>query len=195
MRKRCCEAMIKRDLPGYAIGGLVGGEDKEDFWKTVKVCTDLLPKDKPRYVMGVGYAEDLVVCSLLGADMFDCVFSTRTGRFGSAFTKYGMVKVKKQQFAKDFGPLSEGCTCYACQNYTRAYICRTFREDNSTLQLISLHNVHFLIHLLRGLRESVLEGTCEEYARDFFINYYRDEKEGVPVWIKNALKECNIKLD
>ncbi len=114
--------MSKRDLNGYAIGGLAGGEDKDDFWRTVKVCTDLLPDDKPRYVMGIGYAEDLMICSLLGADMFDCVFATRTARFGSAFSKYGMIKLKKQEYANDMGPISEDCQCYTCKNYTRAYI-------------------------------------------------------------------------
>ena len=129
MRRRCCEAMSKRNLNGYAIGGLAGGEDKDDFWRTVKVCTDLLPDDKPRYVMGIGYAEDLMVCSLLGADMFDCVFATRTARFGSAFSKYGMIKLRKMEYEEDFGPISEGCDCYTCKNYTRAYISHTFRQD------------------------------------------------------------------
>ena len=94
--------MSKRDTPGYAIGGLAGGEDKEDFWKTVKICCDLLPKDKPRYVMGIGYAEDCVISALLGADMFDCVFATRTARFGTVFTKYGMVKIKKEAHSESF---------------------------------------------------------------------------------------------
>ena len=114
LRRKCCEMMSARDLNGYAIGGLAGGEDKDDFWRTVKVCTDLLPDNKPRYVMGIGYAEDLMVCSLLGADMFDCVFATRTARFGSAFSKYGMIKLKKQEYANDFGPISEDCKCYTC---------------------------------------------------------------------------------
>lgn len=133
--------MAARDLNGYAIGGLAGGEDKDDFWRTVKVCTDLLPADKPRYVMGIGYAEDLMICSLLGADMFDCVFATRTARFGSAFSKYGMIKLKTAQYADDFSPISEGCECYTCQNYTRSYIQHSFRTDQSCLHLISLHNV------------------------------------------------------
>ena len=121
-RRKCCAEMVKRDLPGYAIGGLAGGEDKGDFWKTVALCCELLPADKPRYVMGIGYAEDLMVSALLGADMFDCVFATRTARFGSAFSKYGMIKLRKEKYANEFGPISEGCTCYACQNYSRAYI-------------------------------------------------------------------------
>ena len=114
MRKICCEEMVKRNTPGYAIGGMAGGEDKEDFWKTVALCCELLPEDKPRYVMGIGYAEDCMISALLGADMFDCVFATRTARFGTAFTKYGMIKIKKEIYSDDFGPISEGCTCYAC---------------------------------------------------------------------------------
>lgn len=94
LREECCREMVKRNTPGYAIGGMAGGEDKEDQWRTVAQCCDLLPADKPRYVMGIGYAEDCMVFALLGADMFDCVFATRTARFGSAFTKYGTIKVK-----------------------------------------------------------------------------------------------------
>ena len=89
--------MIKRDTPGYAIGGMAGGEDKDDFWKTVAKCCELLPEHKPRYVMGIGYAEDCVISALLGADMFDCVFATRTARFGTVFTKYGMMKLKREK--------------------------------------------------------------------------------------------------
>ena len=122
LRVKCCSEMVKRDLPGYAIGGMAGGENKEDFWKTVKLCCELLPADKPRYVMGIGYAEDLMISALLGADMFDCVFATRTARFGSAFTKYGMIKLRTEKYGCDFGPISEGCTCYACVNFTRSYV-------------------------------------------------------------------------
>ena len=152
LRVKCCEEMVKLDLPGYAIGGMAGGEDKEDFWKTVKLCCELLPDDKPRYVMGIGYAEDLMISALLGADMFDCVFATRTARFGSAFTKYGMKKLN--QVGTELGPISEGCDCYACQNFTRAAIASmlTSKTNNMGMQLVSIHNVHYLIHLLRGLR-------------------------------------------
>ena len=114
MRKWCCSEMVARNTPGYAIGGMAGGEDKEDFWKTVAACCELLPEDKPRYVMGIGYAEDCMISALLGADMFDCVFATRTARFGTAFTKYGMIKIKKEKMADKFEPISEGCTCYTC---------------------------------------------------------------------------------
>ncbi len=111
LRKRCLKGLISKDLPGYAIGGLAGGESKEDFWKIVNLCTDILPKDKPRYLMGVGYPVDLIVCSCLGVDMFDCVFSTRTARFGSAFTKFGFLKLSNAKCAKDFKPIEEDCEC------------------------------------------------------------------------------------
>jgi queuine tRNA-ribosyltransferase len=186
--------MVKRNLPGYAIGGMSGGEDKEDFWKTVKLCCELLPEDKPRYVMGVGYPEDLMTAALMGADMFDCVFATRTARFGSAFTRYGTIKVRKDKYTNDFEPLSQGCSCYACQNYTRSYIQRLFanKTDSSAIQLISLHNVHYLIHMLRGLRQSVIDDRAEAYVKKWFTDYFK--YDGVPPWINNALAVCNISL-
>ena len=133
MRKKCCAEMVERNTPGYAIGGMAGGEDKEDFWQTVAQCCELLPEDKPRYVMGIGYAEDCMISALLGADMFDCVFATRTARFGTAFTKYGMIKIKKEKMSNKFEPISEGCTCYTCQNYTLAYISSIFKKDSSSI--------------------------------------------------------------
>ena len=145
LRKKCCEEMIKRDTPGYAIGGMAGGEDKEDFWKTVAHCCAMLPKHKPRYVMGIGYAEDCVISALLGADMFDCVFATRTARFGTAFSKYGMIKVKQEKYLNEFGPISEGCTCYTCKNFSLAYVSNLFRKESAGMQLVSIHNIHFLI--------------------------------------------------
>ena len=195
MRKTCCEEMVKRNTPGYAIGGMAGGEDKEDFWKTVARCCELLPKDKPRYVMGIGYAEDCVISALLGADMFDCVFATRTARFGTAFSKYGMLKIKKQHFTLDFGPISEGCTCYTCKTFSRSYVSDLFRKDSSSaLQLLSMHNIHYLIQTLRELRQAIIEEKTEDFATDFFRNYFRDEEKGVPVWIQNALKHCDIQI-
>jgi len=133
LRTKCCEEMVKRDTPGYAIGGMAGGEDKEDFWQTVAHCCELLPKDKPRYVMGIGYAEDCMISAMLGADMFDCVFATRTARFGTAFTKYGMIKVKREACLSNFGPISEGCECYTCKNFSLAYVSNLFRKDSAAL--------------------------------------------------------------
>lgn len=105
MRKRCLEGLIHKDANGYAIGGLAGGEAKSDFFKIVRYCCEYLPKNKPRYLMGVGYPVDIALCAGLGVDMFDCVFPTRTARFGTAFTSKGEIKLKSKIYAKDFSPL------------------------------------------------------------------------------------------
>ncbi|KAI9671095.1 MAG: hypothetical protein M1831_005181 [Alyxoria varia] len=106
LRKWCCEEMVKRDTPGVAIGGLAGGEEKREFCKVVDICTSLLPADKPRYVMGVGYPEDFLVAIALGIDMFDCVWPTRTARFGNAITPYGTINLKNATFSHDFRTIS-----------------------------------------------------------------------------------------
>lgn len=105
LRKRCLEEMVKKDANGFAIGGLAGGEAKTDFFKVVRFCCEYLPREKPRYLMGVGYPIDIALCAALGVDMFDCVFPTRTARFGTAFTSYGEIKLRNKIYAKDFRPL------------------------------------------------------------------------------------------
>lgn len=109
LRKRCLEELIKKDASGYAIGGLSGGEAKMDFFRTVRQCCESLPAHKPRYLMGVGYPVDLALGVALGVDMFDCVFPTRTARFGTAFTSMGEIKLRSKVYAKDFTPLEVGC--------------------------------------------------------------------------------------
>lgn len=111
LREKCLSALTQREANGFAIGGLAGGESKEDFWKVVEFCTARLPDEKPRYLMGVGYPIDLVVCSCLGVDQFDCVYPTRTARFGVAFTKNGEIKLKNSEFKLDFFPIEKDCTC------------------------------------------------------------------------------------
>nr|CAG8452844.1 8728_t:CDS:2 [Entrophospora candida] len=125
LRKTCLQEMIKRDTPGYAIGGLSGGEEKDIFWKMVTLCTNSLPENKPIYCMGVGYAEDLVVCIALGVDMYDCVYPTRTARFGNALTSKGQLNLKSTRFASDFRPIEQDCNCLTCKSFTRAYINET----------------------------------------------------------------------
>src|ERR1700753_3920960 len=116
LRKECCKEMVARDTPGIAIGGLSGGEAKADYCRVVSICTALLPEMKPRYVMGIGYPEDLVVSVALGADMFDCVWPTRTARFGNAITKFGMLNLRHSRYATDFGPIEKGCRCTCCRS-------------------------------------------------------------------------------
>jgi tRNA-guanine family transglycosylase len=129
--------MVKRDCPGYAIGGLSGGESKDKFWRIVKLCTSMLPRDKPVYCMGVGYAEDLVVCSALGVDMYDCVFPTRTARVGNALTRRGAFNLKKTPL--DLDPIEKDCGCSTCTNYSRAEISNLIGNNNAAgCQLISV---------------------------------------------------------
>lgn len=124
LREANMAAMFARDadLPGYAIGGLAGGEDKISFVRVVACCTARLPPGKPRYLMGVGYPLDLVVCSALGVDMFDCVYPTRTGRFGTAMVPTGLLKLKNAAFASDDAPLDAECECFVCARYRRSYL-------------------------------------------------------------------------
>ncbi|KAJ9499780.1 hypothetical protein H2202_004770 [Exophiala xenobiotica] len=167
MRRQCCEAMVKRDTPGIAIGGLSGGEAKSEFCKVVDTCTDLLPEKKPRY----GYPEDLVVAVALGADMFDCVWPTRTARFGNAITSGGVLNLKHSRYAEDFGPVEEDCTC----------------SDRLTM-----HNVHHLLSLMRRARNAILEDRYPEFVRNFFAEYFADK--GVPDWAVDALKGVGIEI-
>ncbi len=114
--------LTKLDVTGFAIGGLSGGEKKTDFIKTVKLCCDHLPREKPRYLMGVGFPEDIILCTCLGIDMFDCVYASRTARFGTAFTDKGIIRLKGSDMRFNFEPIDPSCDCEACLNYTRAYL-------------------------------------------------------------------------
>lgn len=117
LRDQCLQAFLDRDakIPGYAIGGLAGGEDKGSFWRVVERCTRKLPENKPRYVMGVGYPLDIVVCTALGADMYDCVYPSRTGRFGTAMVPWGLLKLKSSECKDDERPIDPNCQCETCK--------------------------------------------------------------------------------
>ncbi|KAJ8929321.1 hypothetical protein NQ314_018029 [Rhamnusium bicolor] len=183
---------IKRDVNGYAIGGLSGGESKDDFWKVVHLCTDILPKDKPRYLMGVGFAVDLVVCCALGVDMFDCVFPTRTARFGCALIMTGQVNLKKKKYAKDFNPIDKDCTCNTCQKYTRAYLHGVVTSYPIACHLLTEHNLAFQLRLMKMIRDSIHENTFPKFVADFMLNLHPDKD--YPTWIQNSLKAVNIEL-
>lgn len=195
LRTYCVKEMVKRtECKGFSIGGLSGGEAKDDFWRAVRICTrkDALPDDKPRYCMGVGYPEDILVCIALGVDMFDCVFACRTARFGSAMTSTGKLQLTKKAFAHDFRPLDEKCSCYTCRTYTRAYLHLVAGKEVIGASLLSYHNVAFLINMTRGARTAIEEGRFTEYVQNFFLSYYPDKK--YPTWIVDALQDVNIPL-
>ncbi|CAJ1075231.1 queuine tRNA-ribosyltransferase catalytic subunit 1 [Xyrichtys novacula] len=147
LRKTCLDEMTQRDVPGFAIGGLSGGEEKDDFWRMVTLSTDHLPRDKPRYLMGVGYAVDLVVCVALGCDMFDCVFPTRTARFGSALVPWGSLQVKHKQYAKDFQPIDPDCQCPTCKRHSRAYLHALFKSDTAAMHHVTIHNIAYQVSI------------------------------------------------
>lgn len=195
LRRKCVEEMVKRDTPGYAVGGLSGGEEKDVFWKIVSLCTDLLPKNKPIYCMGVGYAEDLVVCVALGVDMFDCVFPTRTARFGNALTMHGTVSLKSGKYATDFGPIEEGCECSTCKNYTRSYVhLNVTTKDTVGCHLVSIHNIAFQLRLMRSMREAIKKDELPAWIKKFFHNYFGGDKSKYPVWTVNALQSVGVDL-
>ncbi|KAI8884954.1 queuine tRNA-ribosyltransferase [Backusella circina FSU 941] len=194
LRRKCVEEMVKRNTPGYAVGGLSGGEEKDVFWRIVTLCTDLLPQTKPIYCMGVGYAEDLVVCSALGVDMYDCVFPTRTARFGNALTMHGTVSLKSGKYANDFGPIEEGCDCSTCKSYTRSFVHLTVTTKETVgCHLVTVHNIAFQLRLMKGIREAIKNDDYPAFIKKFFMNYF-GSKEKYPIWAVNALKSVNVDL-
>uniref|UniRef100_A0A453L169 tRNA-guanine(15) transglycosylase-like domain-containing protein n=1 Tax=Aegilops tauschii subsp. strangulata TaxID=200361 RepID=A0A453L169_AEGTS len=191
-RDICVRGLVERNLPGYAIGGLAGGEDKDSFWRVVAQCTAGLPEDKPRYVMGVGYPLDIVVCSALGADMYDCVYPTRTARFGSALVPEGVLKLKQNAMATDERPIDPSCPCMVCKNYTRAYLHCLVTKDPMGSQLLSYHNLSFMARLSRDLHMSILEGRFPEFVRGFLRVQF--PKGDVPKWVHNAMEVAGIDI-
>jgi len=172
LREQSAEAVTALDLPGYAIGGLAVGETKAEMYDTLEFTTPLLPEDRPRYLMGVGSPEDLVHSVARGVDVFDCVLPTRIARNGAALTRRGRINMRNQQYAADHEPIEPGCTCYACQTFSRGYV-RHLVKASEILghQLLSLHNLHFLLTLMREMRAAILDGTFTDYAKDFLATY------------------------
>jgi len=160
------------DFPGYAIGGLAVGETKAEMYATLDECTPLLPDDRPRYLMGVGAPDDLVEGVLRGVDIFDCVLPTRLARHGAVFTPDGQVNISRALHARDERPIEEGCDCYTCRTFTRAYLRHLVKAGELLAHtLLSLHNVRFLIRLMESLRRSIIEGTLEQTAQSFLSRY------------------------
>ncbi|OQO02458.1 Queuine tRNA-ribosyltransferase catalytic subunit [Cryoendolithus antarcticus] len=201
LRRQCCIEMVARDTPGIAIGGLSGGEAKDAYCKVVSTCTDMLPAGKPRYVMGVGYPEDLVVSVALGADMFDCVWPTRTARFGNAVTDFGVLNLRHASYAEDFRPVEEGCGCKICLpkdkgglGVTRAFVYHTAAKETVGAHLLSMHNVFYQLGLMGRIRQAILEDRYPEFLKAYFQKLYAGEKSKYPDWAIGALKEVGVDL-
>ncbi len=172
LRYQSAMEIVELDLPGYAIGGLSVGEPREIMYEVLDYATDYLPKDKPRYVMGVGTPDHLFEGVERGVDMFDCVLPTRLARNGSAMTSHGKVNIKNAKFERDFTPLDHECDCYVCRNYSRAYLRHLFKANEIlSSMLLSYHNLHFLVHTMQNIREAIEQDRFKEYKREFYMKY------------------------
>lgn len=177
LRQHCAEELVKMNFDGYSIGGTSVGEDKKTMYKMVEMSTKHLPKDKVRYLMGVGDPIDIIENVIRGIDIFDCVSPTRLARHGHALTKYGKINLKNAKYKKDFSPIEKDCDCYACKNYTKSYI-KHLINANETFgaRLLSIHNIRYLIRLTEDLRETIKNDNILEYKEEFIKNYYGEEK-------------------
>ena len=165
LRKESANFVSKFDAVGYAIGGVSVGEPTDIKNHITEITAPLLPFNKPRYLMGVGTPVDLINGIKYGIDMFDCVLPTRNARHGTFFTYQGNKIIKNKQYENDFSPLDEKCNCYACKNHTKAYIRHLYKTQEATAAtLLSIHNIHFLLNLVKDLRKAIIEGNFEEYS-------------------------------
>ena len=173
LRREAADAIRSmHDWPGFGIGGLSVGEEKNAMYEMIEVVDDALPKTHPRYLMGVGFPEDLIEAIRRGVDLVDCVAPTRMGRNGAAFTRDGRLNIKRTEHRTDPRPLDPECDCAACTRFSRAYIRHLFVSDEILgLRLLSLHNVHFLLSLARDARQSIKNGDLDSWSRDWLARY------------------------
>lgn len=177
LRKYCAEKLVEMDFPGYAIGGTSVGEDKETFRRMIEMSEEALPFDKPRYLMGVGAVNDLLDGVSLNIDMFDCVLPTRLARHGTLMTSNGRINIRKAKYKDDFTPLDEKCDCYACRNYTKAYLNHLARTDEGFgTRLFSIHNVRFLLKLMEDVRTAIKEDRFAEFREQTLAEMKFDER-------------------
>lgn len=168
-RKFCAEALCEMPFDGLAIGGLSVGESNQEMYDTVQAVMPYIDAARPRYLMGVGTPEDLVENVARGVDMFDCVMPTRNARNGTLFTSFGKINIKSARFATDRAPIDPKCECYACQNYSRAYLSHLYRAGELTFfRLASLHNLHYYLNLMKQMREAIKDGKFAEFRREFY---------------------------
>ncbi len=168
LRQESAEALREIGFDGYAVGGLAVGEGQEAMFGCLDHAPEHLPKDKPRYLMGVGKPDDIVGAVARGIDMMDCVLPSRSGRTGQVFTRHGVVNIKNARHQDDPRPLDEDCTCPACRNYSRAYLHHVFRsKEIISSMLLTWHNLHYFQEVMQGVRDAISEGRFEVWQRDF----------------------------
>lgn len=167
LRKKSADELLELDFDSYAIGGLSVGEPTEQMYELVDFTTDLMPKNRPRYLMGVGRPENILEAISLGVDMFDCVMPTRNARNANVFTWNGTLSMRNAKYKDDFKPLDENCNCYTCRNFTRAYLRHLFvAEEILALELASIHNLYFYLELVSKAREQIKLGNFSNWKRN-----------------------------
>ena len=172
IRKYSAKALTEMDFDGYAIGGTSVGESKETMYKMIEYALEDLPKDKVKYLMGVGSPDALFEGVLRGIDMFDCVLPTRIARHGTLMTSHGRINIKRDEFKDDFSPLDDNCDCYCCKNYSKAYLRHLFRcNEGFGLRLMSIHNLRYLIHLMEQIRQAINEDRFLDFKNDYFAKH------------------------
>lgn len=195
-RRISAKQIVDRNTVGIAIGGLSGGEEKEKFIEMVAISTEDLPPNKPRYLMGVGVAIDMLMCVALGCDLFDCVYPTRTARFGCALIGYGKeLNLRSHSMSNDFGAIEEECDCETCRNYSRSYIYHLMREKNTVgCHLLSQHNVRFQMRFMQKIRDAIKEGVFQEFIADNLRFHFGDNREDYPKWISEAINQLGLNI-
>ncbi len=189
LRERSVREIAALGFDGIAVGGVSVGEDERKMVDVLQVCGPILPPERPHYLMGVGTPRQIILGILNGIDMFDCVLPTRMGRNGSAYTPEGTIPIKAARYATDFSPIQEGCSCYACRHFTRAYI-RHLLNANEILgaRLMTIHNLHFFLDLMRRVREALDEGTFAALAQDVLAHYPEMLKDDEDASADDSLK-------
>ncbi len=172
LRKYCLDELEKIGFPGYSIGGLSVGESKHDMYEMLEYLSTIMPKNKPRYLMGVGSPDDLIMGSIYGIDMFDCVLPTRNARHGTALTSNGKIILKNKSMKLDFRPLDDECDCYVCKKFNRSYLSHLVRsEEILGARLITYHNLYFLKNLMKQIRQAICEDRLLDFKEEFFKKF------------------------
>ncbi len=172
LRAQSAEFLSSLNLPGYGIGGLSVGETKTQMHQMLELMHSILPRKKPRYLMGVGSPEDLFECVARGVDQFDCVLPTRIARNGAVFTHQGRINLRNARFATDKNPIETDCQCYTCRTFSMAYLRHLIvAKETLALRLATIHNLHFMLETMRRIRQSIIDGTFTEYKSRFLANY------------------------
>jgi len=177
LREECAKAIVSNNFDGYAIGGVSVGEPEPEMMKAVELTVPFLPEKQPRYAMGLGTPAQMVELVARGVDMFDCVLPTRIARNGTAITRRGAYGIKGGAYKADFRPIEEGCECFACKLFTRAYVRHLLKANEILgLRLVSIHNSYMYIKLMTDIRAALAAGTFAEFYRDFIANYTPSQK-------------------